>query len=549
MALVDLMQNPQVSAFLLDPGVYDVIDGIAQAHGLPVERSEEFLDLTEAVLDGTLELVHMPVLLAEAFGLDEAKAQAVAADIAGQRLLPFLAFIPGIDVQITAWGGDLQKYPNLRIQPTRSNLRSELIDIAKRSGIEFSDNLAKRLLFLLEQFARGEKTEESLKTFFTRSSNIGGLGLSAEQAQALLLATLPRASSLLEVSDDVSVKTVSPESDHAAAASPVAVQTEPVTQELEISPSHEMANQVPVPIVPTPVTTKVAPLMAKKAVPSTEVDIDPTDLKVPAKKAAAAKKVTTTAQDALGSAVALATAEAAAVMKKTKISEKVFADVASKAIRGLRDVYQTRDLIERDWEVKGQDLASFMQAITAGIAQYEASGATPLVTEKPAANAATSQGDAGMDARFDRLTSPGSGAVKPVHAELTVGSSTLKTADGQRKMVDVVSSARLMGPVEQLGKMTTTEFRRLSSSASEAAQKIEDLLSALETTAYEERVKGVLAWRESPMNQLYLQITQEALSQGLALPEVSSRRRAAGKESLSPGEMKALALLNSKIRF
>lgn len=122
-------------------------------------------------------------------------------------------------------------------------------------------------------------------------------------------------------------------------------------------------------------------------------------------------------------------------------------------------------------------------------------------------------------------------------------------AGGQRKMVDIVSSNRLAGPIEQLGKMTPAEFRRLASDPSEAGQKIDDLLSALEKTSYEERVKGVLAWRESPMNQLYLKITEEALSAGLALPEISSKRRAAGQDSLSPGEVKALALLNAKIRF
>jgi hypothetical protein len=125
----------------------------------------------------------------------------------------------------------------------------------------------------------------------------------------------------------------------------------------------------------------------------------------------------------------------------------------------------------------------------------------------------------------------------------------LSTPEGQRKVVDIVSANRLAGPIEQLGKMTPAEFRRLASDPNEAAQKIDDLLSALQATSYEERVKGVLAWRESPMNQLYLQMTEEALAQGLALPEISSRRRAAGKDSLSPGEVKAMALLNAKMRF
>ncbi len=134
-------------------------------------------------------------------------------------------------------------------------------------------------------------------------------------------------------------------------------------------------------------------------------------------------------------------------------------------------------------------------------------------------------------------------------AELTVGSARLETTDGQRKMVDVVGVRRLMGPIEQIGTMTPLEFRRLSSDPAEAVQKIQDLLTALQENLYEDRVRGIAAWRESPINQLYLQITEAALEQGLGLPEVSSKRRAAGQESLSPAEMKALAQLNAKIRF
>jgi hypothetical protein len=301
--------------------------------------------------------------------------------------------------------------------------------------------------------------------------------------------------------------------------------------------------------------TKVSPLRAKLLA---EVDIDPNELKAPAKQAAVARKLVENTQDVFATALVTAAEAAAPVLKKHKISEKVFADLAAKAIRGLRDIYQTRDMVERDWELSGGDLTTLMQAVTAGVEVYQSSPAS-----RPSSEAGKSgkvdrvqplrdNGEAPdeLDKRFTKLTtSDTEAAVKPAHAELTVGSTALKTPEGQRKMVDIVSSSRLAGPIEQLGKMTPTEFRRLSSSAAEAGEKVEDLLTTLEATSYDERIKGVLAWRDSPMNQLYLQIAAEALTQGLALPEVSSRRRAAGKESLSPAEVKALALLNTKIRF
>lgn len=573
MPLADIYNDPQVSAFLLDPGVYDILDEIARIHGLPVERSEEFLDLTEAIMDEAMPVSHMPALLAEAFGISEEAAQKVAADVAGQRLLPFEVFLPGLKEQIIAWGGKVEKYPTLRIAKSQAMKLGELKSVANSVGVDFTDVLLKRLSFLLQQYAKKEKTEESLKTFFARPSNIGGLGLNEEQTAALLAATLPLAAGLvveevpapaLEKKIEVATPTVAskvemtvPEVDVAMTVpsnSPLTGggREESKVRELEIAPSHEVAAEVPVAagkVVAEPSVAVIAsapkPKVEKRRV---ESELDPNELKMPAKKAAAARKLTASVQDALSLAVALATENAASVLKKNKISEKVFADLTHKAIKGVRDIYQTRDVVERDWELKGRDLAQVMQAISLGIEKYHSSaqGSSAPATQ----NTSQSSEEAELDDRYVKLTTGKTGdEIEPVRAQLTVGSAALKTPDGQRKVVDVVSTARLAGPIEQLGKMTPTEFRRLSSSAAEAAQKIEDLLSSLETVSYEDRVKGVLAWRDSPMNQLYLQIAEEALSQGLALPEVSSRRRASGKESLSPAEMKALALLNTKIRF
>ena len=577
MSFAEVYNNPQASAFFLDPAVYDVLDNIAQAHGLPVERSEEFLDITEAVIDGNLTLDQIPHLLTEAFALPEERANAVAADIVGQRLLPFTAYLPGMEDQIRAWGGSVEKYPTLRIQKSSRDVELAIWTQLQTLKISLSDVVFKRMLFLLRQFAEGQKTQEALQTFFTRSLNIGGLGLSEEQATAVLPVLLPLAPGLVQVelTDPIVTKT--------DVATPAVAESKQASlaakQELEIAPSHELAAEVPVankpvavepkpaiapnaetvtkkvslPSATKPAASVVAPVAAVKArvAPGAmkDPDHDPNELKAPAKKAADARKLTAGVQDAFGSALAMATQSASATLKKNKISEKVFADLATKAIRGVRDIYQTRDIVERDWQLKGGDLAELMQALTVGIDAYQSSGAVkPEPTDTP--TPASMNEDAALDERFAKLTDTKlDKPIEPAKAQLTVGSAQLKTPDGQRKMVDVVSSSRLAGPIEQLGKMSPTEFRRLSSSASEAAQKLEDLLATLETTSYEERVKGVLAWRESPMNQLYLQIAEEALGQGLALPEVSSRRRAAGKDSLSPAEIKALALLNAKIRF
>jgi hypothetical protein len=106
-----------------------------------------------------------------------------------------------------------------------------------------------------------------------------------------------------------------------------------------------------------------------------------------------------------------------------------------------------------------------------------------------------------------------------------------------------------MGPVEQLETMTLADFRRLSTNPEEAVRKMEALLLSLQKTSYDERVRGVLAWRKSPLAGLSIALMTESLNTGVAVAEIAARRRSQGQESLGPAEMQALSKWNEKVRF
>lgn len=554
MAYGQLLKFKPTRDYIFQADFEGVTSKIAEKYKIPLERADELMQMVYGYLDQVITLEHMPDLVQQAFGIDSKNAKALSIELVGNILLPLTNYLPGLEQEFIKLGGKLADYPVERMPRDRNDDLVILRQLIAGTGIELSDVIGKRLLFLLQQFARGEKTEEVLRTYCVRSINIGGLGLTEEQTTALLAAVVGQVGELVASSADLPQTNppVPPQtpSNQTSPLSKGEKYSEPVVkQELEIAPSHELTAEVPVvnaPMSDLPLT----PLLAKEGKYS-ESELN--ELKGSAKRAVAVRKLTATTQDSLASALALATKVATPVLKKNKISEKVFADVTEKALKGIRDIYQTRDIVERDWKLKGEDLVGVMDAISQGIENYQQS--SQEAPRRRSGSVIVDDVDGGktpddeLDDRFAKLTDKTDGQIKPVTAQLTVGSTVPVTSTGQRRMVDVVSSTRLVGPIEQLGKMTPTEFRRLSSNAAEAGQKVEDLLSALEATSYDERVKGVLAWRESPMNQLYLQIAEEALSQGLALSEVSSRRRAAGKDSLSPAEIKALALLNAKIRF
>ncbi len=578
MALSALFAIPVVRDFLLGGKGLAAFRTIAIKHSLPPERASEFLDLCNAVLDEKLPMTEVPGIIAEAFGVDVKTAEAIAADIFGERILPLEAFVPGVREQIVAWGGKPEDYAEFRIGKEKVTAFLWSKRLAEKANIGFSDVLLKRLAFLLEGRMNGQKNAESLKTFFGRSLTIGGLGLSKEQNDALLAAIEGEAPyvELVSEEDAKAVEGVKEVEEVIEEAAGVDVSVDPSKGMIEAS-SHEVAAEVPVrtPIVPIPeekpdaASTKKAKMLAGES----------------------GSKL----RQAFEEAIATTLKEAMPILRKKKISEKQFADIAGKAIRGVRDLNQTRDIFEAEYKMKVDESSALMAAIEKGSDVYNgAAGVDVPVDPSTALSEEVAEGIEEaealvMNSRFAALTNSAPGKPlqpvmpgarvsaarssgeeakmqsdamtaeekkkallaerpAPARAELTVG-SVPPQAGRDARMTDVVAATRLLGPVEQLGSIGPVEFRRLSSSPDEAARKLEDMLTALEETSYEEKVKGIKAWHKSPMNQLYLAMAEAALSEGISVPEVSTKRRASGKESLSPAEIKALVGLNARLRF
>jgi hypothetical protein len=83
----------------------------------------------------------------------------------------------------------------------------------------------------------------------------------------------------------------------------------------------------------------------------------------------------------------------------------------------------------------------------------------------------------------------------------------------------------------------------------EAARKVLGLLDLLESDDYEQRVRGVQAWRKSPLQNLYISLTQESLMRSMAITDIASSRRNKGEMTLSASEIDAIVEINNRIKF
>lgn len=511
MAIADLVKIPPVQAFLADGSVMTVFEAILEKFALPKDRAIELLDLTDAVLEGDLTIDQFPAMLAEAFGVELPRAQKVACDIVGFRLLPLEEYVPGVAAQITSWGGDLSKYPKSRVGKMKMSAETFASQLDEKLELNFSEVMIKRCAFLLYAYWNAEKTKESTLTFFSRGQTIGGLGLSPELAQKLLVAIdesrntvdiisggdqgAPGSRQLgvgaTENSGEVAVKEIEEQF-----AKPEPATEESVSTTLELSPSHEITTELPIINAP------------KAPVPTSHIDDSwKGELKDAEKKARQVSSVETS----------MPVAEPAAPVAATPAPKN---DVLDKRFAAI-----TKDASSEHIE----PILSDARVSLARSSQEETAQQAQAISEEKLVEAAVASRPA------------------PVKPMLTVGS--VAPQNTMKPMTDVQTVRRLVGPIDELATMSPVEFRRLSTVPADAAQKIEDILATIETQSYEERVKGVKAWRQSPMNQLYVSMTTEALTQGVGLPEVATRRRGAGEESLSPAEIRAVSALNERLRF
>lgn len=588
MSLKELFKIPSVSSFLFDTTIDDALEAVLEKNQLDSSREGELVDLTDAVIDG-LPMEEMPALIAQAFGVDEEKAKTIAADVAGLRLLPLRDFVPGVEAQIVAWGKRVEDYPQKKVGKQKFTADRLAGEIAERLGLEFSEVLIKRLGFLIKQYFVGEKSRESTLTFFSRAPSIGGLGISGDAAKAVL-AEVDAIRIGAEIVEKEEEMFEAPQS-VVEEAVPIEGSTsrEHADQYLpEVAPSHELAAEVPV------ISGAVVHAVDNPAaLRGTEALVEEAELAWHAKAASKVQAAAAPAKSALEDAVALSLDLAAPTLQAKRVAKKAFADLARAAIRGVRDLYQTREFFEREFGITGMDLEALTEAVEKGHAAYQGElkveGGKLDVVETQDRQLAQREQEV-LDKRFAAKTAmPPSVSAEsslpsaqvsaartkeeelaiqekklspddlaraqvatrptPIRPQLTVGSIPPALEGAPKVVTDVRAAAKLMGPVEQLGAMTPSEFRRLSTSPSEAVQKVEDVLLALEGQSYEERVRGIKAWRQSPINQLYLLMATQALKDGIPIAEVGSRRRAAGEESLSPAEIRAVATLNAKLRF
>jgi hypothetical protein len=104
---------------------------------------------------------------------------------------------------------------------------------------------------------------------------------------------------------------------------------------------------------------------------------------------------------------------------------------------------------------------------------------------------------------------------------------------------------RVMGPVEELLNIDLKEFRALGRSPKEAVNKIYEKIIALAHDSLEERAKGIVAWKSSPLYQQYVGVGEEGLIKSLPIEGILKNRPG----GLTWDEFQAIGDLNEQLNY
>jgi hypothetical protein len=271
--------------------------------------------------------------------------------------------------------------------------------------------------------------------------------------------------------------------------------------------------------------------------------------------------------------------------------------IVESRVRDVRDANATRAQFERAVEqgglgVTGRRLADLTQALEAQVDAYQAQVMKDQAQKKESAQQEkrlSQEQKTQLSKREDKLltkryvqltgTSPSQSIspVAPTGARVTSAMSASDALARQEAQIDtqkvrsVIEAAkplvqpsqpignpsmqevsfekRLSGPVDELSSMSLMDFRRLSRDPQQAATKVKDTVDLLEEQGYDKKIAAIQAWRSSPLNQLYVGLTKDAVLKGLPMTEILAQHQALDKETLTETELKVLMELNGALRF
>jgi hypothetical protein len=500
-------------------------------------------------------------------GVDENKLKTLVRDFCGFRFLPLDDFLRGeAAAAIVSLGGSVSDYPAKRIV-IRSVLPAEAVaEFLREREVKVPAYLEQRLREILESRVRGVRKDEETVSRLIRAEKIGGVELPRAEAQALVAAL---AAKMLNVN-------ITPDAPMPSLV-PAAKNDNPATTPSAIA------------VVPAAPVAALAVVSSKKGhtvSPEDDREVGVIRDTIVSKLVAAQ---TGDREKEISEAIDAVVSQSGVAVPKDSLNR--YRTIIESRLKGVRDTVEMRSLLSRSPQTGGMGLGtgivekiiSETEAQVTALSQKHDEQIKKEKDEFIRSSVKNSFAKEEMrkfseeedaDRLYGALTGkrpvpaavkaavppPSSPPAAPPKAPSPAPSPYLYRPPPvvSPKLQDVrppvsfsapfSGTAKLVGPVEELKNMTLLDFRRLSADPVEACRRVNDKIDLLEEQSYGLRIEGIKAWQASAVNRAYLDIITASFSGGKSVALAIDAALAAGKDTPTEREVRAIMDLNRRLK-
>lgn len=153
-----------------------------------------------------------------------------------------------------------------------------------------------------------------------------------------------------------------------------------------------------------------------------------------------------------------------------------------------------------------------------------------------------------LDAKILKKSIPKAKPI-PVPKPASIARVIARTDESKPKIEDIKFEPKLTGPIEEIGSMTVEDFRRLGGDPEQTIQKIIQKIDILEEESFVKKTQAIKAWKDSPVNRLYLDIGDQSIEEKIPIVDIINQRQQNNQPYLSEEEIDAVIDLNHKLRY
>lgn len=251
--------------------------------------------------------------------------------------------------------------------------------------------------------------------------------------------------------------------------------------------------------------------------------------------------------------------------------ESRFDNLALSYLKGLKDIMEFKEMLTRPSNVGGlnyhmdlaEQLAQVLKGAPVAVTSSAPAKAAPDITQAAAPLPSFDQLQAVMNKPQPVAAKTTPPRTAPPPLRVISSKNPVPKAGGAIPQVkrlnpskpivqDIrtpMSQTKLVGPIEELGSIDLKKFRKSAQTPFEAAEKIITKINLLEEQSFTEKAKAIVAFKNSPLNKIYLKIGSRSIEEGRPVTEVINEMLSSGEAVLTKEEFDIIADLNRKLRF